>query len=315
MKALFFGTPEIAVAPLDALHDIATIVGVVCQPDRPAGRGLTLHAPPVKLRALELGLTVAQPTKVRTPDFAAWVAERGADLAVVMAYGRILPPAVLGATAHGFVNLHASLLPRYRGAAPIQWAIAAGETETGISLMQMDEGCDTGPVYSKHPVAIGADTTAGELGAKLGALAAQVVRRELPRVLSGELRPIPQDDALASSAPLLEKADGQLDWTERAQRVHDRVRAMTPWPGACSWLDGKRIKVTATRVVSAEGTAGSPGLILSLGPGGAAVACGEGVVAVLRAQLEGRRECSADDLGRGRCLGVGQVFESRRRDS
>jgi methionyl-tRNA formyltransferase len=161
MRALFFGTPEIAVPALEALHQIAEVVGVVCQPDRPAGRGLALHAPPVKTRAVELGLEVAQPRKVRTPELATWVAERQADVAVVMAYGRILPPAVLAATAKGFVNLHASLLPRYRGAAPIQWALVCGETETGISLMQMDEGCDTGPVYSRHRIPITTDVTAG----------------------------------------------------------------------------------------------------------------------------------------------------------
>jgi methionyl-tRNA formyltransferase len=314
MRALFFGTPEIAVPALEALQQIAEVAAVVCQPDRPAGRGLALHAPPVKLRALELGLAVAQPRKVRTAEFAAWVAERQADVALVMAYGRILPPAVLAASARGFINLHASLLPRYRGAAPIQWALVCGETETGISLMQMDEGCDTGPVYAMHRLPIAADVTAGALGVELGRLAAEVVRHDLPRVMSDTLRPVPQDDALATSAPLLSKADGQLRWSEAARKVHDRARGMTPWPGACSWLAGKRVKLTQTRVAHPEGQHAAPGTILNVGPEGADVACATGVLRVVRAQLEGRRECSADELSRGRCLSVGQIFESRRED-
>lgn len=154
MRALFFGTPEIAVPALEALHEVAEIAAVVSQPDRPAGRGLALRPPPVKQRALELGLEVHQPTKVRTPDFAEWVASKQADVALVMAYGRILTQQVLEAPARGCMNLHASLLPQYRGASPITWAIVHGETETGISLMQMDAGLDTGPVYSMHRLTI-----------------------------------------------------------------------------------------------------------------------------------------------------------------
>src|SRR6185503_5571194 len=185
MRAIFFGTPEIAVPSLRALATVADVAAVVCQPDRPAGRGLKLHAPAVKLAAADLGIPVAQPTKIRTPDFLAWLAEQRADVAVVLAYGRILPAPVLTATARGCLNLHASILPRYRGAAPINWAIVRGETETGMSLMQMDEGLDTGPVFAVHRVPIGEDETAGELAVRLGALAADVVRADVPRVVRG----------------------------------------------------------------------------------------------------------------------------------
>ncbi len=163
MRALFFGTPSIAVPALEALHAIASVVGVVCQPDKPAGRGLELRAPPVKARALELGLTVVQPAKIRTPELASWVRDAGADVALVIAYGRILPPAVLEGPRRGCLNLHASILPKYRGAAPITWAVVRGEAETGISLMQMDEGMDTGPVFSIHRTPIGPETTADDL--------------------------------------------------------------------------------------------------------------------------------------------------------
>jgi methionyl-tRNA formyltransferase len=175
MRALFFGTPDIAVPSLRALATVADIVAVVCQPDRPAGRGLKLQAPAVKQAAVELGLPVMQPSKIRTPEFLAWITDRRADVALVLAYGRILPPTVLKAPVCGCLNLHASILPRYRGAAPINWAIVRGETETGMSLMQMDEGLDTGPVFTVRRVPIGENETAGELGVRLGALAADLV--------------------------------------------------------------------------------------------------------------------------------------------
>src|SRR5262245_60233986 len=181
MRALFFGTPAIAVPALEALAGIADVAGVVCQPDRPAGRGLTQKPPAVKVAAERLGLAIVQPTKIRTPDFTEWVREANADVALVMAYGRILPAGVLLAPRRGCMNLHASLLPRYRGAAPITWAIVRGETETGISLMQMDAGCDTGPVYTRHAIPIGENATADDVARDLGELAAAVVRSDLAR--------------------------------------------------------------------------------------------------------------------------------------
>lgn len=305
MRALFFGTPAIAVPSLEALTDIADVVGVVCQPDKPAGRGLELKAPAVKERALALGLSVVQPRKVRTPEFAAWVKDANADVAVVIAYGRILPLEVLGGPRKGCLNLHASLLPRYRGAAPITWAIVQGAAETGVCLMQMDEGMDTGPVYSRHTLPIGEDMTADELSHAVAALAARVVREDVPRVLGGELSAAPQDAASATMAPLLAKEDGRMAWGKTARAVHDHVRGMTPWPGAFTTLNGKTLKVLRTRVGETSGARGEPGLVLAADKRTVEIACGEGTVLLLRAQLEGKKPLDAPELVGGRALATG----------
>ncbi|MDC0677139.1 MULTISPECIES: methionyl-tRNA formyltransferase [Sorangium] len=309
MRALFFGTPAIAVPSLEALASIADVVGVVCQPDRPAGRGLELKAPPVKVKALELGLPVVQPEKVRTPEFAAWVADARADVALVIAYGRILPKAVLEAPRRGCMNLHASILPRYRGAAPITWAIVGGEAETGISLMQMDEGMDTGPVYAVHRAPIGPDTTADELAIDLGALAARVVREDLRRAVDGALALAPQDHEAATHAALLKKEDGRIRWERSARQIHDHIRGMTSWPGAFTTIDGKALKVLAARVESEADQAGAPpGTVVMAGRSVVIVACGAGAIQILRAQAEGRKPLAAADLVAGRTLQTGMVL-------
>lgn len=293
MRAIFFGTPELAVPSLEALVDIAEVVRVICQPDRPAGRGMKLRSPPVKERALELGLSVEQPTKVKTAEFAASLRALEADVALVVAYGRILPKAVLEAPKRGCVNVHASLLPRWRGAGPIQWAIVHGDSETGVCLMQMDEGMDTGPVIACERTPIDPDETAAELGARLARMGAALVRDKLPDYVAGRITPTPQDPAAATMAPILTKEDGRIDWTAPARRVHDRVRGMSPWPGAFTELRGQRVKVHKTEVRSEGGAAGEPGMILRAAPSGIEVACGEGVLAILELQLEGRKRMSA----------------------
>ncbi|MFO0615602.1 MAG: methionyl-tRNA formyltransferase [Polyangiaceae bacterium] len=313
MRALFFGTPEIAVGALEALHEIATVVGVVCQPDKPSGRGLEVKPVPVKARALELGLPVTQPTKVKTPDFAAWVRAQEADVALVMAYGRILPKGVLDAPRRGCMNLHASLLPKYRGAAPITWAIVDGEGTTGVALMQMDEGMDTGDVYAMREVPSGPDTTAAELAVALSACARVVVKEDLPRAVAGELVARAQDHARATHARMLVKDDGRVDWSKPAARVHDHVRGMTPWPGAFSTLNGKRILILSTRRVDGSSLAsgaggpagGEPGQVVVAEKDRVEIACGEGRIAILRAQLEGKKALDARDLVAGRTLSVG----------
>lgn len=307
IRALFFGTPAIAVPSLEALASIAEVAGVVCQPDRPSGRGLTLTAPPVKERALALGLTVVQPEKIRTPDFAAWVAERRADVALVIAYGRILPKALLDAPRHGCLNLHASLLPKYRGAAPITWSIAHGEVETGISLMQMDEGMDTGPVFTQHRIPIGPDMTADELAVELGALAAAVVRSDVLRAVSGEIATTPQDEALATAAPLLQKEDGRVDWTRDNRSVHDHVRAMTSWPGAFTHAGGKLLKLLKT-AVGADVAGAPPGTVVAADKRGVEIACGRGTLILLRGQLEGKKALGAQELVSGRAVSAGMVL-------
>jgi methionyl-tRNA formyltransferase len=305
MRAIFFGTPAIAVPALDALASVATIVGVVCQPDRPAGRGLALRPPPVKVRALELGLAVVQPTTIRTEPFAAWMAQASADVALVMAYGRILPKPVLTAPRRGCMNLHASLLPKYRGAAPIAWAIVNGERETGISLMQMDEGCDTGPVYSRHALSITETMTAADLAEELGRLAAAVVRSDLARAVRGEIEPVAQVDRDATLARMLTKADGHVDWARSAREVHNHVRGMTPWPGAVTTSEGKTLKLLEARVAKETGDLGEPGLVLSEDPRAIVVACGAGALQIVRAQLEGRKPLDAAELLSGRAVTIG----------
>jgi methionyl-tRNA formyltransferase len=312
LRAIFFGTPEIAVPSLDALAALADVRLVITQPDKPAGRGLALAAPPVKTRALALGLRVEQPTKVRTPDFAESLRVVDADVAVVIAYGRILPRAVLDAPKRGCVNLHASLLPRWRGAAPIQWCIVHGDRETGISLMQMDDGMDTGPVLATRALAVGESQTAGELAVRLGALAADVVRDELPRVLRGELAAKPQDAERATMAPVLKKEDGRIAFAKRAREVHDLVRGMSPWPGAFTTSRGGAvIKVHRTGVVAEHGeTHAPPGtVVVADARDGVHVACGGGgVVALLEVQAEGKKRVDAQAFANGRGVAVGDVL-------
>lgn len=307
IRALFFGTPAIAVPSLEALASLTEVAGVVCQPDRPSGRGLVLTAPPVKERALALGLPVLQPEKIRTPEFATWMREREADVALVIAYGRILPKAVLDAPKHGCLNLHASLLPKYRGAAPITWSIAHGEVETGISFMRMDEGCDTGPVYTQHRIPIGPETTADELTLALGALAAEVVQTDLLRVVAGEISALPQDASQATQAPLLRKEDGRIDWTRDMREIHDHVRAMTSWPGAFTHAGGKVLKVLATQRGS-EVHSAVPGTVIAADKRGIEIACGRGTLHLLRAQLEGKKALGAPELVSGRAVTPGLVL-------
>jgi len=308
VRALFFGTPAIAVPALEALAQIADVRAVICQPDRPSGRGLEQKASPVKARALELGLHLAQPLKVRTPEFAAWVREQDADVALVIAYGRILPPAVLGAPRRGCINLHASLLPKYRGAAPITWAIVRGETETGISVMQMDEGMDTGPVFTQTALPIGPEMTADELGSALGQLAAELVGKDLPRIVRGELTAAPQDNAAATLAPILEKENGRIDFAQPARAVHDHVRGMTPWPGAFTTIEGKTLKILESREGAAASAEARPGTVIQASKRGIEIACGTGSLSLLRAQLEGRKSLGAAELVGGRALREGQIL-------
>lgn len=297
-RAIFFGTPEIAATCLDAVAAICEVVLVVAQPDRPSGRGKEVRPPAVKVRALELGLKVEQPTKIKPPEVAeAWKALE-ADVAVVVAYGRILPKAVLEAPRRGCVNVHASLLPRWRGAAPIQWSVVSGDAETGVCLMEMDEGLDTGPVIARLTTPIGADETSGELFARMGPLGAELLTRELPRWLAGELSAEPQRGEV-THARMLEKRDAVLDFTASAQAVHDRARGLHPWPGAETTILGQRTKVHVTRVLETEGRHGAPGELVRVSERGLEVACGRGLVAIVEAQLDGKRRVEAAQLAHG----------------
>jgi methionyl-tRNA formyltransferase len=303
-RALFFGTPDFAVPCLEALTEVADVVRVFCQPDRPSGRGMKLTAPPVKELALARGVEVEQPTKLKPPEFAEHLRSLQADFALVVAYGRILPRAVLDASGLGSLNVHASLLPRWRGAAPIQWSIVHGDRTTGVTLMQMDEGLDTGPMLATRSLDVGPDETAGELATRLSALGASIVREEIPRFVRGELTPIAQDESRATLARILQKEDGRIDWTKPARAVHDHARGMSPWPGAVATLDGKPLKIHRTAVIDEDGDRGEPGAMRA-GDDRIEVACGRGAIAVLELQAEGRKRMSARDFLRGHPLESG----------
>jgi methionyl-tRNA formyltransferase len=308
-RAIFFGTPALSVPSLEALAEIATVVGVVCQPDKPVGRGMKLAAPPVKERALAMGLPVVQPSKLRTGEFAAWVREQNADVALVIAYGRILPQDVLDGPRLGCVNVHASILPKLRGAAPIAWAILRGETETGVTLMKMAAGMDTGDTLEFRKTPIGPDETAGELGVRLGELGAAAVREGLPRYVRGELTATPQDHAQATMAPLLEKEMGLIDWRKTAREVHDHVRGMSPWPTAFTHAHAKRVIVHRTkRVDGSVGKPAKPGEIVMADKTRVVVACGSGLVALERVQLEGRKPITGAEWFLGRGVHEGDVL-------
>ncbi|HEY8946701.1 MAG TPA: methionyl-tRNA formyltransferase [Polyangiaceae bacterium] len=304
MRAVFFGTPALAVPALRALATVTDVAGVVCQPDRPAGRGLALSVPPVKTEAERLGLPVHQPQRVRDGSLRDWLAGTGADLAVVLAYGRILPPDVLATPRLGCVNLHASLLPKLRGAAPVQWALITGETETGISLMQMDAGLDTGPVFTRHSLSIGPDETAGELAERIAQLAAAVVLSDIPRLGAGELTAEPQDATLATHAPPLGREHGRIDWHLPSRAVHDLIRGLSPRPGAYTTHRGKALRVRSTARIAAA-PALAPGELRVERPK-VLIGTGDGALELVTAQVEGRRELPALELVNGRALADGE---------
>jgi methionyl-tRNA formyltransferase len=310
VRSIFFGSPEFAVPCLDALTSVSEVAAVVSQPDKPAGRGLSMRAPAVKVRALELGLDVWQPRKVRTAEFAERLRALDADVGVVVAYGRILPRAVLDAPRLGCVNVHASLLPRWRGAAPIQWSIVHGDAETGVTLMQMDEGMDTGPMLAKASIPIERSDDAATLSARLSALGAELLRRELPRYVAGELTPEPQDESLATMAPLLEKTHGRIDWARPATAVHDQIRGMNPWPGAYTLLDGRRIKVHRAVPSTLDPEGAEPGRVTALDPEGILVACGQGTLEIQELQESGRKRVDARAFITGRRVALGDRFSS-----
>ena len=306
MRAVFFGTPAIAVPALRSLSEVADIVGVVCQPDRPAGRGLNLQPPAVKVAALELGFEVHQPIKVKTGNLDEWLRDRTPDVALVMAYGRILPSAVLSAPRRGCMNLHASLLPRWRGAAPINWAIAHGDTETGICLMQMDEGLDTGPVFARRAIPIGREETAGELAERLAETASQLVRDELARAVDGALTAVPQEHEKSTHAPPLERADGALSFAKTTRELVDLIRGLAPRPGAHTLLNGKPLKVAQARAAELS-PRGEPGQVHVFDKR-VLVSTVDGAFELVRAQLEGRKELPAIDLVNGRALKAGDIL-------
>jgi methionyl-tRNA formyltransferase len=295
-RIVFMGTPDFAVPTLRALAAHDTVVGVVTQPDRPAGRGRQRVASPVKQFALAAGIPVIQPAKLREPDAMAQLAAWSPDVIVVAAFGQILKPAVLELPPHGCLNVHASLLPRHRGAAPIAAAILAGEIETGVTMMKMDAGLDTGPTLAQRAEPIRPDDTTQSLAERLAEAGAQLLVESLSAYLSGQRIPQPQDDSLATYAPQLKKEDGHLDFARPAVELERRVRAFTPWPGAFALWEGQPLKILKCAVLENEhGEAGR----VSQTVRGPVVACGAGALALVQIQPSGKKPMPAADFARG----------------
>ena len=306
MKLLFAGTPQFAAAALAALvsarHDIAL---VLTQPDRPAGRGMRLSASPVKQLATRTGIPVRQPQTLKDETLHRELAALAADILVVAAYGLIIPPAVLAIPRLGAVNIHASLLPRWRGAAPIQRALLAGDTTTGITIMQMDAGLDTGPMLLRRETPILPDDTAGSLHDRLADLGARCIVEALARMEAGELAPLPQDDAQACYAAKIEKREAVLDWNAAAHDLERRVRAFNPAPGAATTLRGTPLKVWRARAVAGQGEAG---MVLRAAADGIDVACGAGALRLESLQRPGGRPLAAADFLQGFPVREGDRF-------
>jgi len=303
-RVIFMGTPQFSVPSLAALlHCGYELVAVVTQPDRPAGRGRRLEPSPVKAFAAAQGLPVLQPPALKAPDVVAELAEMQPDLIVVAAYGQILRPAVLELPPHGCINVHASLLPRWRGAAPVQAAILAGDQVTGSTIMRMDAGMDTGPILAQAALAIQPDDTGDALTERLAQQGAALLVETLPRWLAGELAPQPQDASLATLCRPLRKEQGVIDWTRPADEIVRAVRAFNPWPTASTTWQGQQIKLLrASALTEAAGQA--PGVV-ALVDGAVLVAAGEGVVRLEEVQLAGRAALPARDFVRGQRAFVG----------
>jgi methionyl-tRNA formyltransferase len=306
-RIVFMGTPAFAVPTLQALLADYEVVGVVTQPDRPAGRGQQLRPSPVKEAAQAAGLALYQPASLRREETADLIRRWQPDLIVVAAFGQILRPHLLQLPPLGCLNVHASLLPRWRGASPIQHAILAGDAVTGISLMQMDEGLDTGPVYVKAAIPIHEEDTAASLHDRLAALGATTLSQHLADIINGRLTPHPHDDTQATYAPLIKKEAGELDWREPALALDRRLRAMTPWPGAFTWWADELLKIKqASPLMAGDLPAGQPGQVVQGSTLGllkeetAVVLTGQGGLQLQRLQLAGKREMSIADFLRGR---------------
>jgi len=306
MRIIFMGTPDFACPTLATLIERGEqVVAVVTQPDRPKGRGQQTLPPPVKVLAQEHGIPVFQPVKVRHPEAIDEIRSLNPDLIVVVAFGQILPKALLDIPKHGCINVHASLLPYYRGAAPLNWCIINGETETGVTTMMMDVGLDTGDMLLKRSTPIDPDEDTRSLHDRLCQIGAELLGETLDELAAGRLVPEKQDDALTCYAPMLKKEDGLIDWSKDAATVKNLVRGMTPWPGAYSYLDDKLLKVY--RVQTATGT-GTPGSVLSAGRDGIEVACGEGSIIIHELQLEGKKRLNAVEFVAGCKLEPGMAL-------
>ena len=309
LKIVFMGTPDFAVPSLQALHDSGQdVLAVVTQPDRPKGRGRKMTPPPVKHTAMQYGYPVLQPETVSTDAFHRHMAELGPDLYVVVAFGQILPQSLLDIPGTGSINVHASLLPRHRGAAPIQWAIINGDRETGVTTMMMDKGMDTGDMLLVEKTVIEPEETAAELHDRLSVMGARTLIRTLEKLQDGSLERVPQDHKNATYAPMLKKKDGEIDWSLPAERIECLIRGVTPWPGAYTFSDDMRLKIFKASVLERDISV-PPGTILECIPGELRVATGKWAIAIQEIQGESGKRLAIDDflcgcrLPDGMCLG------------
>jgi methionyl-tRNA formyltransferase len=306
MRVALFGSPAFALPILEALHQHHDLVLVVAQPDKAAGRGLKLTPPPVAVRARELGLPLEQPAKFKNNHAFHMQLQKGhMDVAITAAYGKILPQSLLDIPRHGFLNVHASLLPKYRGAAPIQWALINGEQETGITIMQTEAGLDTGPIRLQTRTPVGPDDTAVTLFDNLATLGASAMLEALELLDAGNLPCIPQDDALATHAPLLTKEDGAVRWFESAQRIYDRYRGVFAWPGTWTTYDGGMLKVHGLEPGSGQG---APGHVVDVSPEGVRVGTAEGLVVLKTVQPAGKPRMDAHAWANGYQVRRGSTF-------
>ena len=298
MRLIFLGTPAFAVPTLERIvaagHQVLT---VVTQPDRPRGRGQHPAPPPVKETALRLGLPVYQPERVRRPEAVEHLRDLAPEAMVVVGYGQIIPQSVIDLAPLGIINVHASLLPKYRGAGPIQWAIINGETRTGVTTMRIDAGLDTGDMLLKSETEIGADETAVELGQRLALMGADLLVKTLDGLAHGVITPQPQNSAEATLAPLLKKEDGVIDWSQPAAAIHNRVRGLQPWPGASTSFRGQALHIWRSRVRTGQA---APSRFVSLKP--PVVGCGANSLELVEVQMEGRKRMSAADFANGQRL-------------
>jgi methionyl-tRNA formyltransferase len=306
LRLAFFGSPAYALPSLDRLAREHEVVLVVAQPDAPAGRGMALRPPPVAARAQELDLPLAQPARIRRDDaFEARFADLAPDVAVTVAYGQILPQRLLDVPRHGFLNAHASLLPAWRGAAPVQWALVHGDRTTGVTVMQTEAGLDTGPIRHVLTTDVAPDETARELFPRLAELSAQALSEALRALVRGELPSHPQDDAAATQAPLLRKEDGDVRWSDDAQQVVDRWRGVIVWPGSRFRHAGRPVRADVVELAHADARRGDPGEVLHIGEAGIEVACGSGSVRLARVTPPGKPGMPAADWARGARLAKG----------
>ncbi len=296
------GTAAFALPTMQAVVAAEEVVAVVTQPDRPRGRGREVAPPPVKARALDLGLPIMQPERVKDPLFLSQLAELRPELIVVAAFGQILPPAILDLPPLGCVNVHPSLLPQYRGAAPFQRAIIKGESKTGVSIYRMDQGMDTGPLLLTREVEIAEAETAEELGQRLAEVGGELVQEVIKGLKAGTLKPTPQDEKGASYAPLFKKADGLIPWQEAADQIRNRIRGMVPWPVAYTMWRGKMLKIYKGRI---GGGSGFPSEIISL-DSGIEVACGTGSIVIEELQIQGGKRIGWKEFCRGHRLTPGE---------